>query len=87
MNDFHTPADLSLRRANAQDGSGMNNVRIWFALKNFRQLAKTLRCSQANFATPPDGSRPRMRMYSWSGSQPYRDGDFEAGMCVSFSTS
>lgn len=35
---------------------------------------------QANFATPPDGSRPRMRMYSWSGTQPYRDGDFEAGI-------
>jgi hypothetical protein len=21
-----------------------------------------------------------MRMYSWSGSEPYRDGDFEAGI-------
>lgn len=42
---------------------------------------------QANFATPPDGSRPRMRMYSWSGSQPYRDGDFEAGMYISLQAS
>ncbi|KAK4701068.1 extracellular elastinolytic metalloproteinase, partial [Phenoliferia sp. Uapishka_3] len=38
--------------------------------------------NNANFATPPDGSRPRMRMYSWSGSQPYRDGDFEAGIVI-----
>lgn len=22
--------------------------------------------NNANFATPPDGQRPRMRMYSWS---------------------
>lgn len=36
--------------------------------------------NNANFATPPDGSRPRMRMYYWTGSQPYRDGDFEAGI-------
>ncbi|KAI5476506.1 Extracellular metalloproteinase 4 [Pseudohyphozyma bogoriensis] len=38
--------------------------------------------NNANFATPPDGSRPRMRMYSWSGAQPYRDGDFEAGIVI-----
>lgn len=30
--------------------------------------------------TPPDGQRPRMRMYVWNGQQPYRDGDFEAGI-------
>ncbi|SGY34386.1 BQ5605_C002g01624 [Microbotryum silenes-dioicae] len=38
--------------------------------------------NNANFATPPDGSRPRMRMYYWTGSQPYRDGDFEAGIVI-----
>lgn len=36
--------------------------------------------NNANFATPPDGQRPRMRMYVWTGAQPYRDGDFEAGI-------
>lgn len=41
--------------------------------------------NNANFATPPDGSRPRMRMYYWTGSQPYRDGDFEAGIGESLS--
>lgn len=38
--------------------------------------------NNANFATPPDGSRPRMRMYTWTGQQPYRDGDFEAGIVI-----
>ncbi|GAA5991984.1 hypothetical protein JCM10908_000683 [Rhodotorula pacifica] len=38
--------------------------------------------NNANFATPPDGSRPRMRMYVWTAQQPYRDGDFEAGIVL-----
>ncbi|GAA5875949.1 hypothetical protein JCM16303_004052 [Sporobolomyces ruberrimus] len=38
--------------------------------------------NNANFATPPDGSRPRMRMYVWTSAQPYRDGDFEEGIVV-----
>ncbi|GAA5852921.1 hypothetical protein JCM9279_000078 [Rhodotorula babjevae] len=38
--------------------------------------------NNANFATPPDGQRPRMRMYVWNGQQPYRDGDFEAGIVI-----
>jgi len=33
--------------------------------------------NNANFATPPDGERPRMRMYLWNGWNPHRDGDFE----------
>ncbi|GAA6026132.1 hypothetical protein JCM11491_000889 [Sporobolomyces phaffii] len=38
--------------------------------------------NNANFATPPDGSRPRMRMYVWTSAQPYRDGDFEEGIVI-----
>lgn len=38
--------------------------------------------NNANFATPPDGQRPRMRMYVWTNSQPYRDGDLEAGIVI-----
>ncbi|GAA5889905.1 hypothetical protein JCM5296_003645 [Sporobolomyces johnsonii] len=38
--------------------------------------------NNANFATPPDGQRPRMRMYSWTASTPMRDGDFEAGIVI-----
>ncbi|GAA6047815.1 hypothetical protein JCM3770_004656 [Rhodotorula araucariae] len=38
--------------------------------------------NNANFATPPDGQRPRMRMYVWNAQQPYRDGDFESGIVL-----
>ncbi len=36
--------------------------------------------NNANFATPPDGSRPRMQMYLWTGVTPNRDGDFDNGI-------
>jgi hypothetical protein len=32
----------------------------------------------ANFSTPPDGSKPRMQMYVWSGPTPRRDGDLDS---------
>ncbi|GAA5940279.1 uncharacterized protein JCM15063_002587 [Sporobolomyces koalae] len=38
--------------------------------------------NNANFATPPDGQRPRMRMYVWTSAQPYRDGDLEEGIVI-----
>jgi uncharacterized repeat protein (TIGR01451 family) len=34
--------------------------------------------NNANFATPPDGSPPRMQMYIWNGPTPARDGDLDA---------
>jgi extracellular elastinolytic metalloproteinase len=34
--------------------------------------------SNANFATPNDGSRPRMQMYLWTQSTPNRDGDVDS---------
>ncbi|KAJ1024111.1 hypothetical protein NDA16_002950 [Ustilago loliicola] len=36
----------------------------------------------ADFMTPPDGQRGRMRMYVWDHSTPFRDGDFEAGIVI-----
>ncbi|KAJ2008327.1 hypothetical protein H4R26_000269 [Coemansia thaxteri] len=33
--------------------------------------------NNANFATPPDGQNPRMRMYVWTKTVPNRDGDLE----------
>lgn len=36
--------------------------------------------NNANFSTPPDGSRPRMQMYLWSAPTPDRDGDFDNGI-------
>jgi extracellular elastinolytic metalloproteinase len=38
--------------------------------------------SNANFATPPDGSRPRMQMYLWSDPNPDRDGDLDNGIVI-----
>jgi hypothetical protein len=34
--------------------------------------------NNANFATPADGSKPRMQMYIWNRSTPNRDGDFDS---------
>lgn len=39
--------------------------------------------NNANFATPADGSRPRMRMYLWNvGGGVQRDGDFDNGVII-----
>jgi extracellular elastinolytic metalloproteinase len=34
----------------------------------------------ADFATPPDGQQPRMRMFLWDTTNPKRDGDFDNGI-------
>ncbi|MCQ8184159.1 M36 family metallopeptidase [Parvularcula maris] len=34
--------------------------------------------NNANFATPGDGSNPRMQMYIWNLTNPYRDGDLDS---------
>lgn len=36
--------------------------------------------NNANFATPADGSPPRMQMYLWNTTTPGRDGDFDNGI-------
>lgn len=38
--------------------------------------------NNANFFTPPDGSRPRMQMYRWTYASPARDSDYDAGVIV-----
>jgi extracellular elastinolytic metalloproteinase len=38
--------------------------------------------NNANFATPPDGQNPRMRMYIWTRSTPQRDSSFDAGVII-----
>ncbi|KAF1978781.1 extracellular metallo proteinase MEP [Bimuria novae-zelandiae CBS 107.79] len=38
--------------------------------------------NNANFQTPPDGQRARMRMYMWDRTEPWRDGAFEAGVVI-----
>ncbi|KKA27194.1 hypothetical protein TD95_002117 [Thielaviopsis punctulata] len=38
--------------------------------------------NNANFATPPDGQNPRMRMYVWTMSTPERDSSFDASVVI-----
>ncbi|KAF9732444.1 hypothetical protein PMIN03_003020 [Paraphaeosphaeria minitans] len=38
--------------------------------------------NNANFQTPPDGQKARMRMYMWDRTEPWRDGAFEAGVVI-----
>lgn len=38
--------------------------------------------NNANFATPPDGSNPRMQMYLWNLTSPSRDGDLDNGIVI-----
>jgi len=38
--------------------------------------------NNANFATPPDGSLPRMQMYIWTGPSPRRDGDLDQEIII-----
>jgi extracellular elastinolytic metalloproteinase len=38
--------------------------------------------NNANFATPPDGSWPRMQMYIWTAPTPDRDGDVDNGIII-----
>jgi hypothetical protein len=38
--------------------------------------------NNANFATPADGSRPRMQMYLWTAPTPDRDGDVDNGIII-----
>lgn len=38
--------------------------------------------NNANMATPPDGTPPRMQMYLWNTTSPYRDGDLDNGIIV-----
>ncbi|CCX32654.1 Similar to Extracellular metalloproteinase mep; acc. no. P46075 [Pyronema omphalodes CBS 100304] len=38
--------------------------------------------NNANFMTPPDGQRPRMRMYLWNSTEIITDGDFDNGIIL-----
>jgi extracellular elastinolytic metalloproteinase len=38
--------------------------------------------NNANFATPIDGQVPRMRMYMWNYTTPFKDSSFDAGVVI-----
>jgi len=73
--------------------AGFNEVSGNFQENNFGKGGKGVDAVQANaqdgsgynnanFATPPDGQRPRMRMYLWNAQKPMRDGDLDSGIIV-----
>ncbi len=45
-----------------------------------QSLAQAAGNCNANFGTPPDGQRPRMRMFTCNGATPSQDGDFDHGV-------
>ncbi len=53
-------------QADAQDGKGADIYHL----------------DNANFATPPEGQTPRMQMYDFDLTTPYRDGDLESMIMV-----
>src|SRR5262249_2989902 len=38
--------------------------------------------NNANFATPPDGQRPRMQLYLWNITDPRRDADLDSDVII-----
>jgi extracellular elastinolytic metalloproteinase len=65
---------------NFQANDGKNGgVAGDFIIANAQDGAGT---NNANFATPPDGQKPRMRMYMWDKTTPGRDGVFEADIVI-----
>ena len=59
---------------NGQGGQGED-----FVVLNAQDGSGT---NNANFATPPDGQTPRMRMYIWDMTTPKRDASFDAGVVI-----
>lgn len=58
----------------ANGGAGGDNVRA--------EAQDGSGTNNANFFTPPDGSRPRMQMFLWNLANPDRDGDLDNGIVI-----
>ncbi|KAK2595269.1 hypothetical protein QQS21_006984 [Conoideocrella luteorostrata] len=62
-----------------KNNNGKGGVGNDFVILNSQDGSGT---NNANFATPPDGSSGRMRMYLWTRSNPQRDGCFDANVVL-----
>ncbi len=60
-----------------QNNYGRGGIGADYALADAEDGGGT---NNANFATPPDGSAPRMQMYLWTYNTPNRDGDLDNGV-------
>lgn len=56
------------------DNQGRGGLGLDYVIADAQDAGGT---NNANFATPADGSRPRMQMYLWTFSSPQRDGDVD----------
>ncbi|KHN95929.1 elastinolytic metalloproteinase Mep [Metarhizium album ARSEF 1941] len=61
------------------DNSGKGGKGNDFVVLNSQDGSGT---NNANFASPPDGSRPRMRMYMWTQTSPQRDCAFDSDVIL-----
>ncbi len=61
------------------DNQGRGGAGIDYVLAEAQDGSGT---NNANFATPADGSRPRMQMYLWTAPTPDRDGDVDNGIII-----
>lgn len=85
LNEYHdllylygfTPASGNFEEAEAKEGGQGGDAIAAYAISS----AGT---NNADFTTPPDGQRPRVRMYKWHTKEnaTSRDGDFEAGVVI-----
>lgn len=85
LNEYHdllylygfTPAAGNFEEAEAEEGGKGGDAIAAYAISS----AGT---NNADFTTPPDGNRPRVRMYKWHTKEnaTSRDGDFEAGIII-----
>ncbi len=61
------------------DNQGRGGAGVDYVLAEAQDGSGT---NNANFATPADGSRPRMQMFLWTAPTPDRDGDVDNGIII-----
>ena len=59
------------------DNQGRGGAGVDYVIADAQDASGT---NNANFATPADGSRPRMQMFLWTAPNPDRDGDLDNGI-------
>lgn len=59
------------------DNQGRGGAGVDYVIADAQDAGGT---NNANFATPADGTRPRMQMYLWTLTSPQRDGDLDNGI-------
>ncbi|GJJ14204.1 hypothetical protein Clacol_008466 [Clathrus columnatus] len=66
--------------ADGQDGSSYNNAN--FLAASLLSVSFFPRTYYVVYVKPPDGKNGVLRMFLWNHGNPYRDGDFDAGIII-----